>query len=106
MNNATFSLRTVALVLLKSKSSNPISPEVVNLKSTIPSSAEDDVAFIAKEFNVSELKGDSIEITLGEFKENRRRKRAAIEVPALTPGAKYRFAQLDTDGSGVGNKVS
>lgn len=106
LKSTTFLLRTVALVLLKSKSSNPVAPEDIKLTSSIPSPAEDDVAFIAKKFNVSEFQGDSIEVTLGEYKENGRKKREAIEVPALTPDATYRFSQLNTDESGVRNKRS
>ena len=98
-------LRTVALVLLKSKSSNPVAPEDANLTNFIPSPTEDDVAFVAKEFNVIEFQGDSIELTLGEYNKNGRKKREAIEVPVLTPEATYRFSQLNTDESGVGNKL-
>ena len=93
--------RTVALVLLKSESSIPPAPETVNLTKSIPSALEDDIAFIAKVFPVTEFQGDSIQVSLRVYKENRRRKREAIEVPVLTPGATYRVSQLNTDESGV-----
>ena len=54
--------RTVALVLLKSESSILPAPETVNLTKSIPSALEDDVAFIAKEFPVTEFQSDSIEL--------------------------------------------
>ena len=99
------SYRTVAFVLLKSKGSNPVAPEVMTLKKSLPSPAEEDVAFIAKEFHVTELQSDSIKITLREHKKNRRRKRE-VDVYALTPKATYRFAQLNTDELGVCNFFS
>ena len=93
--------RTVALALLKSKSSILPAPETVNLTKSIPSALEDDVAFIAKEFPVTEFQGDSIEVSLRTYKENRRRKREDVEVPVLIPGATYRVSQLNTNESGV-----
>ena len=96
-----FFLRTVALVLLKSTSSNPVAPESVKLMESIPSPEKDNVAFIAKDFHVTEFQGDSIEVSLRVYKENERRKREAVEVPALTPGATYRFSQLNRDESKV-----
>ena len=93
--------RTVALVLLKSKSSILPAPETVNLTKSIPSSLEDGVAFIAKEFPVTEFQGDSIEVSLRVYKENRRRKREAVEVPVLILGATYSVSQLNTNESGV-----
>ena len=74
----------------------------MTLKKSLPSPAEEDVAFIAKEFDVTEFQGDSIAITLREQKKNRRRKRK-VDVYALTPKATYRFAQLNTDELGVCN---
>ena len=60
------SYRTVAFVLLKSKWSNPVAPEVMTLKKSLPSPAEEDVAFIAKKFDVTAFQGDSVTITLRE----------------------------------------
>ena len=92
--------RNVALVLLKSTSSKPSPPEDVQLRMLIPSKMEDNVAFKAEEFNITEFKNDTIEISLRQSKDNRRRKRA-IEVYALASDATYRTAQLNTDESGV-----
>ena len=74
----------------------------MTLKKSLPPPAEEDVAFIAKEFDVTEFQGDSITITLREHEKNRRRKRE-VDVYALTPKATYRFAQLNTDEFGVCN---
>ena len=87
-------------MLLKSESSKPPAPEVVQLKMSVPSKAEDNVAFKVKVFNIAEFQGDTIEISLRQSKDNRRRKRA-IEVYALASGTTYRTAQLNTDESGV-----
>jgi hypothetical protein len=71
---------------------------------SVPSKAEDNVAFKVKEFNIAEFQGDTIEISLRQSKDNRRRKRA-IEVYALVSDATYRTAQLNTDESGVSYKA-
>ncbi len=67
----------------------------------------DNVAFIAKTFNISEFQDDEIVILLREFKEKRRRKREALatEVDVLTSGATYRVGQMNNDGSGVGSTL-
>ena len=91
-------------MLLKSESDKPPAPEVVQLKMSVPSKEEDNVAFRVKEFNITEFKNDTIEISLRESKDNRRRKRA-IEVYALASGTTYRTAQLNTDESGVSYKA-
>ena len=77
----------------------------MTLKKSLPSQAEEDVAFIAEEWDITELQGDSVTITLREHKKNRRRK-GEVDVYALTPKATYRFAQLNTDELGVCNFFS
>ena len=64
----------------------------------------DNVAFIAKTFNISEFQNETMEVFLREFKENGRRKREAIEVFSLVSGATYRVTQINRDSSGVGIK--
>ena len=71
---------------------------------SVPSKAEDNVAFKVKVFNIAEFQGDTIEISLRQSKDNRRRKRA-IEVYALVSDATYRTAQLNTDEFGVSYKA-
>ncbi|XP_028402587.1 phosphatidylinositol phosphatase PTPRQ-like [Dendronephthya gigantea] len=93
-------IRMVALVLLLSDSSEPPAPESIKIKSSIPSEMKTGDAFIAKEFNISDFKGDEIDILLRKFKENRRRKREAVQVDALKPDKKYRTTQMNTDESG------
>ncbi|XP_028402428.1 receptor-type tyrosine-protein phosphatase S-like [Dendronephthya gigantea] len=93
-------IRVVALVLLLSDSSEPPAPESIKIKSSIPSETKTGDAFIAKQFNISDFKGDKIEILLRKFKENRRRKREAVQVDALKPDEKYRTTQMNTDESG------
>ncbi|XP_028402574.1 receptor-type tyrosine-protein phosphatase S-like isoform X6 [Dendronephthya gigantea] len=93
-------IRIVALVLLLSDSSEPPAPESIKIKSSIPSETKTGDAFIAKQFNISDFKDDEIEILLRKFKENRRRKREAVQVEALKPDEKYRTTQMNTDESG------
>ena len=100
--------RTVALVILQLQSmlSIPVAPEDVN---TILSSSvynkEDSSVFIAKEFNISAFKNDTIETSLRLREANRRRKREINNpVEVLEPGTAYRVAQMNTDGSGVSSK--
>jgi hypothetical protein len=62
----------------------------------------DNVAFIAKKFNITEFQNDTVEISLLEFKGNRRKKRDAIDVYTLIPDTTYRITQMNTNGSGVG----
>ena len=78
----------------------------MKLTKSIPSPAEENVAFIVRQFDVSKFEGNSIEIELQEYKGNRRRKREAIEVAALTPKATYRSTQMNTDESGVSQSTS
>lgn len=96
-----FFLRTVALVLLKSKSANPPAPEEVKLEDSPPFETVDNVAFIARKFNIIEFQGDTIEVSLRESKGNRRRKREVTVLDILSSGATYRATQLNTDESGV-----
>ena len=74
----------------------------MTLKKSLPPAAEEGVAFIAKEFDVTEYQGGSITIALLEHKKNRRRKRE-VDVYALTSKTTYRFTQLNTDELGVCN---
>ncbi|XP_028402588.1 receptor-type tyrosine-protein phosphatase F-like [Dendronephthya gigantea] len=90
-------IRMVALVLLLSDSSEPPAPESIKIKSSIPSETKTGDAFIAKEFTIGDFQGDEIEILLRKFKENRRRKREAVQVEALKPKVKYRATQMNTD---------
>ncbi|XP_028402427.1 uncharacterized protein LOC114525363 [Dendronephthya gigantea] len=90
-------IRIVALVLLLSDSSEPPAPESIKIKGSIPLETKTGDAFIAKEFNISDFKGDEIEILLRKFKENRRKKREAVQVDALKPKVKYRATQMNTD---------
>ncbi|CAB3997379.1 receptor-type tyrosine- phosphatase epsilon-like isoform X2 [Paramuricea clavata] len=61
-------IKTVALVLLKSKSANPPAPEDVTLEDSPPAETLDNVAFIARQFNIIEFQGYTIEISLRESK--------------------------------------
>jgi hypothetical protein len=104
--NIIFSLvRIVALVILQlqSKSNKPPAPENLNVEN-FPSldTKADNVAFIATKFNITEFQNDTVEISLLEFKGNRRRKRDAIDVYTLIPDTTYRITQMNTNGSGVG----
>ena len=92
--------RNVALVLLKSK--NLLAPEEVELRLSPPSVEENDIAFKAKVFDVTEFQEDTIEISLQQTPDKRRRKRNAVVVEALSPMSTYRAAQLNTDESEVG----
>ena len=106
ISNIYFS-RTVALVLLLSKSSNPPAPEELNVQKSPPADNKaDNVAFIASQFNITEFQSDTVEISLRESRSSGRRKKRAVEVYTLAPNATYRTAQLDTDESGVGKTVS
>jgi hypothetical protein len=78
-------LRTVTLVLLKSKLESPPAPEDIELQKSPPSEGEDDIAFVAKVFDITEFQEDTIEISLQQSKDKRRKKRNAVVVPALAP---------------------
>ncbi|CAB4021699.1 receptor-type tyrosine- phosphatase S [Paramuricea clavata] len=94
-------IKTVALVLLLSKSSNFPAPEELNVQKSPPADDKtDNVAFIASEFNITEFQSDTVEISLRESRSSGRRKKRAVEVYTLAPNATYRTAQLDTDESG------
>ena len=95
-----FFFRFVALVLLKSQASNPVAPEELReLRMSPPSENEDNVAFVARNFSITEFQNDTIKIVLQKY--NSRRKRD-IEIAALSPGGTYRAAQVNTDETGVG----
>ena len=103
--------RTVVLIILQLQSnlSKPAAPEDLIVQNSRPSDPKvDNVAFIAKTFNISEFQDDEVVILLREFKEKRRRKREAlaIDVDVLTSGATYRVAQVNNDGSGVGSTLT
>ena len=93
------------MLQLQSKSSEPARLE--NLQQPLPNSPTsdtkaDNVAFIAIEFAINVFQSDKIEISLREFKEDRRIKRETFKVNKLTPNATYRMAQRNTDGANVG----
>ena len=96
--------RNVTLVVLKSESDNPPAPEDIQLQMSPPSEEQNNIAFNAKVFDITEFQEDTIEISL-QSKEKRRRKRNAFKVDALVPASKYRAAQMNTDESGVGKKT-
>ena len=103
--------RTVVLIILQLQSnlSKPAAPEDLIVQNSRPSGPKvDNVAFIAKTFNISEFQDDEVVILLREFKEKRRRKREAlaIEVDVLASGATYRVAQVNNDSSGVGSTLT
>ncbi|XP_028402571.1 receptor-type tyrosine-protein phosphatase F-like isoform X3 [Dendronephthya gigantea] len=99
--NEKKNIRTVALVLLLSESSVPPAPGDIKIESSFPPKNRTDVAFIAKEFNISDFQSDTIEISLQESRNNRRRKREAVKIKnALRPNETYRTAQMNTDESG------
>ena len=109
MHDLNYSLffRTVELVMLqlRSKLSKPVVLENLQIQKSRPSDTiRDNVAFIAKMFDISEFQNDTMEVLLREFKENGRRKREAIETFSLISGATYRFTQINRDSSGVGIK--
>jgi hypothetical protein len=100
-------LRNVTLVLLKSKKSENLpAPEDIKVQKSPPSEEEDDIAFVAKVFDITEFQEDTIEISLQQSKDKRRKKRNAVVVPALAPMSTYRTAQLNTDESGVSQITS
>jgi hypothetical protein len=87
-------------VLLKSK--NLLAPEEVEVRLSSPSGEENDIAFKAKVFDITDFQEDTIEISLQQIPDKRRRKRNAVVVEALSPMSTYRAAQLNTDESEVG----
>ncbi|CAB4004016.1 receptor-type tyrosine- phosphatase epsilon-like, partial [Paramuricea clavata] len=96
-------IRIVILVMLqlKSMSNKPLALEILNVQDSSPSDWKaDNVAFKAEEFNITEFRDATMEISLREIKRNQRTKRDNIEVHKLTPGATYRIAQLNIDESG------
>jgi hypothetical protein len=100
-------VRTVALVILQSKSNKLPAPENLEIENSPPSDTKaDNVVFIAKQFNITEFQNETVEIFLRESKGNRRGKRDAVDVYTLIPNTMYRIAQMNTDGSGVGDFVN
>lgn len=97
-------VRTVALVMLQlqSKSSVPFAPENLTVSNSTPQdSNENNVAFIAKEFDITDFQGDRMEIILRKPKVRQRRKRESNMVDTLAENATYRVAQKNTDCSKV-----
>ncbi len=91
------------MLQLRSKSSKPEALENLNvLNSSSPDTKADNIAFVAKIFQISEFQNDTKVVSLREIKENRRRKREATESFILAPGVTYRVTQINRDGSGVG----
>ena len=92
------------MLQLQSKLSEPFSPENITVSNSTPSdSKENNVAFIAKEFNITEFQDDTIEIILRDTKSIQRRKRESNDnaVDILVQNTTYRVAQRNTDGSDV-----
>lgn len=91
------------MLQLQSESSVPFAPEILTVSNTTPSNNKaNNVAFIAKEFGITDFKGDTIKILLRKPKIRQRRKRENNVVDTLAEYATYRVAQRNTDGSKVG----
>ena len=84
-----------------SKSSEPPALEDIKIENALPSEGMTNVAFIAKEFNISEFQNDTKEITLQVSRNNRQKKREPVEIHTLRPSATYRTTQMNTDEFGV-----
>ena len=64
------------MLKLQSQLSEPVPPENLTVSNSTPSNSKaDSVAFIAKEFNITEFHADTIEILLRKVKGRQRRKR-------------------------------
>ena len=92
------------MLQLQSELSEPVPPENLTVSnSTLSNSKADNVAFIAKEFNITEFHDDAIEILLRKAKGRQRRKRETYMLDILVQNAIYRVAQRNTDNSEVNN---
>ena len=66
-----------------------------------PSEEQNNIAFRAKVFDITEFQEETIEISLRQARDKRRGKRNAVVIHALAPMSTYRAAQLNTDESGT-----
>ena len=90
------------MLQLQSELSEPVPPENLTVSNSTPSNSKaDNVAFIAKEFNITEFHDDAIEILLRKAKGRQRRKRETYMLDILVQNAIYRVAQRNTDNSEV-----
>ena len=92
------------MLKLQSQLSVRVPPENLTVSNSPPSNSKaDSVAFIAKEFNITEFHVDAIEILLRKAKGRQRRKRETYVLDILEQDAIYRVAQRNTDNSEVNN---
>lgn len=99
----------MVLLQLKSNIGKLFAQEEIYEPEKFPSAdkQEDNVVFIAKQFNATDFQRDTIEVLLRGSKYSQRRKRKAIEADVkLTVNANYRTAQMNTDEFGVGNTLT
>ena len=90
------------MLQLQSKSSKSFAPENLTILNYFPSQSKAvNVAFIAKEFDITEFQDDKIKILLREEKRGYRRKRETNVVNILAQNMTFRVAQRNTDGSKV-----
>jgi hypothetical protein len=91
-------------MLQQSNSSNPPSPEDLVVHESPPTNKEaNNLAFVAKEFQIDAFKDGDIEVSLRGTTNNKRRERRAIVVDvALIANAKYRIIQRNEAKSKVG----
>ena len=90
------------MLQLQSESSVPFAPENLTVSNSTPSDSKaNNVAFIAKEFDINDFQGDTIEIILLKPKVRQRRKRESNVVDTLAENATYRVAQRNTNTSKV-----
>ena len=92
------------MLQLQSQLSEPVPPENLTVSNSTPSNSKaDSVAFIAKEFNITEFHADTIEILLRKVKARQRRKKETYVLDILDQNAIYRVAQRNTDYLEVNN---
>ena len=90
------------MLQLQSELSEPVPPENLTVSNSTPSNSKaDNVAFIAKEFNITEFHDDAMEILLRKAKGRQRRKRETYMLDILVQNAIYSVAQRNTDNSEV-----
>ena len=90
------------MLQLQSQLREPFPPEDLTVSNSTPSNSKaDSVAFIAKEFNITEFYADTIEILLRKAKGRQRRKKETYMLDILVQNATYRVAQRNTDNSKV-----
>lgn len=95
------------MLQLQSESSVPFAPENLTVSNSTPSDNKaNNIAFIAKEFNITDFQSDKMEIILRKPKVRQRRKRESNVVNTLAENATYRVAQRNTDGSKVSKTLA